>query len=135
MSWDAGDPVIADDFTSLEAAIADRWESYESHLGYRVQLTYFYMSEADARSCVLIGSLTAAATKLKSDTHPAEAPEICIDNGYSWFIAIASGSSESNIDVVSWGRAIREDDEDEDDNNNEDNNNNNNNDDDNDDEE
>ncbi|KWV40171.1 hypothetical protein AS026_26800 [Rhizobium altiplani] len=113
MSWGAGDPVITDDVNSLAATIAERWEAYENHFGQDVELTYFYMSQADARLCVQVGSLTLA-TKVRSDTHPSEAPGSCIDKGYIWFIAIASGSSESYINVVSWGAAIREVDEDED---------------------
>ncbi|OAF07401.1 hypothetical protein AYJ54_17715 [Bradyrhizobium centrolobii] len=120
MSWDAGDPVTVDDTASLANAIANRWELYEGHLGQDVDLTYFYMSQADARMCVQTGSLTGT-TKVRSTTHPAEAPGWCMDNGYTWFVAIRSDApDESNIDVVSWGRAIREEDDEDDEDNNED---------------
>lgn len=108
-AWSAGDAINTDAHNSLLGIIGYRRRNYASHLGLEnVDLTYVYMSQADARTCVRTGKLTGT-THIKSNDSPAAAPASCIANGCTWFVAVRQESvTDSDIDVVAWGRAIGE---------------------------
>lgn len=109
MPWITGNAVTVDTSGSLTGIINARKIMYANYLGRSsVTLSYFYMSEDAARTCVASRSF-GSVTSVESSTSPAEAPSNCVDNGYDWFIGVLAGTAvtASNFDVVSWGQAIK----------------------------
>lgn len=111
MSWNAGNPINASNPPGnvpevLRAMIEARRISYANRLGVNaahVNLTYYYMTEASARTAVAnknFGDLL----RLESEQSPDQPPGACATHGLNWFVAVLYTSAP--LEVVSWGRAI-----------------------------
>lgn len=107
--WKAGRAISVDAPNTLIGIIGIRRRNYERHLGLsNIDLSYCYMSQADASMCVRARTLTGT-THIKSNVSPAAAPASYITIGYTWFVAVnQEWVTDPAIDVVAWGRAIGE---------------------------